>query len=59
MVEGLILPLLNLSLFLFALVSPFAMIAFLSLDSSLQGLHSVSVSIGFTRAFRMVMLICT
>ncbi|XP_044926055.1 pecanex-like protein 4 isoform X3 [Mustela putorius furo] len=30
------------------------MIAFLSLDSSLQGLHSVSVSIGFTRAFRMV-----
>ncbi|XP_044087356.1 pecanex-like protein 4 isoform X2 [Neovison vison] len=35
------------------LVSPFAMIAFLSLDSSLQGLHSVSVSIGFTRAFRM------
>ncbi|XP_061038612.1 pecanex-like protein 4 isoform X1 [Eubalaena glacialis] len=36
------------------LVSPFAMIAFLSLDSSLQGLHSVSVSIGFTRAFRMI-----
>uniref|UniRef100_A0A8C0PJV4 Pecanex-like protein n=1 Tax=Canis lupus familiaris TaxID=9615 RepID=A0A8C0PJV4_CANLF len=36
------------------LVSPFAMIAFLSLDSSLQGLHSVSVSIGFTRAFRKV-----
>ncbi|EFB24934.1 hypothetical protein PANDA_000842, partial [Ailuropoda melanoleuca] len=36
------------------LVSPFAMIAFLSLDSSLQGLHSLSVSIGFTRAFRMV-----
>ncbi|XP_065797927.1 pecanex-like protein 4 isoform X3 [Muntiacus reevesi] len=36
------------------LVSPFAMIAFLSLDSSLQSLHSVSVSIGFTRAFRMV-----
>ncbi|XP_070369814.1 pecanex-like protein 4 isoform X5 [Equus asinus] len=36
------------------LVSPFAMIAFLSLDNSLQGLHSVSVSIGFTRAFRMV-----
>ncbi|KAM4853670.1 pecanex-like protein 4 isoform 2-T3 [Thomomys bottae] len=35
-------------------VSPFAMIAFLSLDSSLQGLHSVSISIGFTRAFRMV-----
>lgn len=36
------------------LVSPFAMIAFLSLDTSLQGLHSLSVSIGFTRAFRMV-----
>uniref|UniRef100_A0A4W2D5M0 Pecanex-like protein n=1 Tax=Bos indicus x Bos taurus TaxID=30522 RepID=A0A4W2D5M0_BOBOX len=36
------------------LVSPLAMIAFLSLDSSLQRLHSVSVSIGFTRAFRMV-----
>ncbi|PNJ70605.1 PCNX4 isoform 3 [Pongo abelii] len=39
---------------LLTLVSPFAMIAFLSLDSSLQGLHSVSVCIGFTRAFRMV-----
>ncbi|ELW69017.1 hypothetical protein TREES_T100020359 [Tupaia chinensis] len=38
---------------LLTLVSPFAMLAFLSLDSSLQGLHSVSVSIGFTRAFRM------
>ncbi|XP_036887663.1 pecanex-like protein 4 isoform X1 [Sturnira hondurensis] len=36
------------------LVSPFAMIAFLSLDSALQGPHSASVSIGFTRAFRMV-----
>ncbi|KAF6131995.1 pecanex 4 [Phyllostomus discolor] len=36
------------------LVSPFAMIAFLSLDSALQELHSVSVSLGFTRAFRMV-----
>ncbi|XP_004681876.1 PREDICTED: pecanex-like protein 4 [Condylura cristata] len=36
------------------LVSPFVVIAFLSLDSSLQELHSVSVSIGFTRAFRMV-----
>lgn len=35
-------------------VSPFAMIAFLSLDHSLQNLHSVSVSIGFTRIFRMV-----
>uniref|UniRef100_A0A5F9D7X7 Pecanex-like protein n=1 Tax=Oryctolagus cuniculus TaxID=9986 RepID=A0A5F9D7X7_RABIT len=39
---------------LLTLVSPFAMMAFLSLDSSLQGLHSISVSIGFTRAFRMV-----
>ncbi|XP_058511354.1 pecanex-like protein 4 isoform X2 [Ochotona princeps] len=39
---------------LLTLVSPFAVVAFLSLDSSLQGLHSVSVSIGFTRAFRMV-----
>uniref|UniRef100_A0A8D1RP22 Pecanex-like protein n=3 Tax=Sus scrofa TaxID=9823 RepID=A0A8D1RP22_PIG len=36
------------------IVSPFAMIAFLSMDSALQRLHSVSVSIGFTRAFRMV-----
>ncbi|XP_030805747.1 pecanex-like protein 4 isoform X3 [Camarhynchus parvulus] len=35
-------------------MSPFAMIAFLSLDHSLQNLHSVSVSIGFTRMFRMV-----
>ncbi|XP_076978588.1 pecanex-like protein 4 isoform X2 [Tamandua tetradactyla] len=39
---------------LLTLVSPFALIAFLSLDSSLQGLPSMSVSIGFTRAFRMV-----
>ncbi|NWV92580.1 PCX4 protein, partial [Machaerirhynchus nigripectus] len=39
---------------LLTLVSPFAMIAFLSLDHSLQSLHSVSVSIGFTRIFRMV-----
>ncbi|XP_014726876.1 PREDICTED: pecanex-like protein 4 [Sturnus vulgaris] len=39
---------------LLTLVSPFAMIAFLSLDHSLQNLHSVSVSIGFTRIFRMV-----
>ncbi|XP_005399243.1 PREDICTED: pecanex-like protein 4 isoform X2 [Chinchilla lanigera] len=39
---------------LLTLVSPFALIAFLSLDDSLQRLHSVSVSIGFTRAFRMV-----
>ncbi|EHB16784.1 hypothetical protein GW7_21069 [Heterocephalus glaber] len=42
---------------LLTLVSPFAMIAFLSLDNSLQRLHSVSVSIGFTRAFRMVGII--
>ncbi|NXN20592.1 PCX4 protein, partial [Nycticryphes semicollaris] len=39
---------------LLTLVSPFAMIAFLSLDPSLQNLHSVSVCIGFTRIFRMV-----
>ncbi|NXT70317.1 PCX4 protein, partial [Chaetops frenatus] len=39
---------------LLTLVSPFAMIAFLSLDHSLQNPHSVSVSIGFTRIFRMV-----
>ncbi|NXE65784.1 PCX4 protein, partial [Calcarius ornatus] len=39
---------------LLTLVSPFAMIAFLSLDHSLQNLHSMSVSIGFTRMFRMV-----
>ncbi|NWV77679.1 PCX4 protein, partial [Dasyornis broadbenti] len=39
---------------LLTLVSPFAMIAFLSLDHSLQNLHSMSVSIGFTRIFRMV-----
>ncbi|XP_006864653.1 PREDICTED: pecanex-like protein 4-like [Chrysochloris asiatica] len=39
---------------LLTLVSPFALIAFLSLDSALQRPHSVAVSIGFTRAFRMV-----
>ncbi|XP_075387946.1 pecanex-like protein 4 isoform X2 [Tenrec ecaudatus] len=39
---------------LLTLVSPLAMIAFLSLDSSLQRPPSVAVSIGFTRAFRMV-----
>ncbi|XP_021034644.1 pecanex-like protein 4 [Mus caroli] len=39
---------------LLTLVSPLAMVAFLALDSSLHRLHSVSVSIGFTRAFRMV-----
>ncbi|KFO78741.1 Pecanex-like 4, partial [Cuculus canorus] len=39
---------------LLTVVSPFAMIAFLSLDRALQNLHSVSVCIGFTRIFRMV-----
>ncbi|XP_057639079.1 pecanex-like protein 4 isoform X2 [Chionomys nivalis] len=39
---------------LLTLVSPLAMVAFLALDSSLHGLHSVSVSIGFSRAFRTV-----
>ncbi|KAI3367719.1 hypothetical protein L3Q82_026557 [Scortum barcoo] len=36
------------------LVSPFAMIAFLSMDKSLQLLHKASLSVGFTRAFRVV-----
>ncbi|XP_068195253.1 pecanex-like protein 4 isoform X2 [Antennarius striatus] len=36
------------------LVSPFAMIAFLSMDKSLHLLHRVSLSVGFTRAFRVV-----
>ncbi|XP_072895655.1 pecanex-like protein 4 [Hemitrygon akajei] len=35
-------------------ISPFAMVAFLSVDSSLQYLHTASLCIGFTRAFRMV-----
>ncbi|XP_061824841.2 pecanex-like protein 4 isoform X1 [Nerophis lumbriciformis] len=35
------------------LVSPFALIAFLSMDKSLQQLHGVSLSVGFTRAFRV------
>ncbi|XP_013869308.1 pecanex-like protein 4 [Austrofundulus limnaeus] len=35
-------------------VTPFAMIAFLSMDMSLQSLHRVSISVGFTRAFRVV-----
>ncbi|KAF3701208.1 Pecanex-like protein 4 Hepatitis C virus F protein-binding protein 2 [Channa argus] len=39
------------------LVSPFAMIAFLSMDKSLQLLNKVSVSVGFTRAFRVVGLL--
>lgn len=51
---------LNVHLFLthptlfFFTVSPFAMIAFLSMDKSLQLLHRVSLSVGFTRAFRVV-----
>ncbi|XP_054826723.1 pecanex-like protein 4 [Eublepharis macularius] len=36
------------------LVSPFAMIAFLSLDNSLHHLPSVYISIGFSRSFRMI-----
>ncbi|KAM9842587.1 pecanex-like protein 4 [Aulostomus maculatus] len=36
------------------LVSPFAMIAFLSMDKSLQLLHRVSLCLGATRAFRVV-----
>ncbi|KYO18467.1 pecanex-like protein 4 isoform C [Alligator mississippiensis] len=39
---------------LLTLVSPFVMIAFISLDCSLQNLHSLSVCIGFTRILRMV-----
>ncbi|CAH6840904.1 Pcnx4 [Phodopus roborovskii] len=39
---------------LLTIVSPLAMVGFLALDSSLHRLHSVSVSIGFTRAFRTV-----
>ena len=35
-------------------VSPFAMIAYLSTDKSLQWLHTASLSVGFTRAFRVV-----
>lgn len=38
-------------------VSPFAMIAFLSVDKSLQLLHRVSLSVGFTRAFRLVFML--
>ncbi|KAJ7990765.1 hypothetical protein DPEC_G00290300 [Dallia pectoralis] len=36
------------------LVSPFAMIAFLAMDVSVQQLHTASLSVGFTRAFRVV-----
>lgn len=41
------------SVFYFS-VCPFAMIAFLSMDKSLQLLHTASLSVGFTRAFRVV-----
>ncbi|XP_072424488.1 pecanex-like protein 4 [Chiloscyllium punctatum] len=36
------------------LISPFAMVAFLSVDTSLQDLHTASLCIGFTRAYRIV-----
>ncbi|KAJ8290318.1 hypothetical protein GJAV_G00011360 [Gymnothorax javanicus] len=36
------------------LVSPFAMIGFLAVDNSLQRLHTASLCMGFTRAFRAV-----
>ncbi|CAB1445041.1 unnamed protein product [Pleuronectes platessa] len=36
------------------LVSPFAMVAFLSMDKSLQLLHRASLSVGFARAFRVL-----
>ncbi|XP_042302006.1 pecanex-like protein 4 isoform X2 [Sceloporus undulatus] len=39
---------------LLTLVSPFVMIAFLSLDNSLHHLPSIYISIGFSRSFRMV-----
>ncbi|XP_061652019.1 pecanex-like protein 4 isoform X2 [Phyllopteryx taeniolatus] len=42
---------------LLGLVSPFALIAFLSMDKSLQQLHGVPLSVGFTRAFRMIGLL--
>uniref|UniRef100_A0A8C5N1Z4 Pecanex-like protein n=1 Tax=Leptobrachium leishanense TaxID=445787 RepID=A0A8C5N1Z4_9ANUR len=42
---------------LLTLVSPFAMVAYLSLDASLHTVHSISVCIGFTRAYRMVAFI--
>uniref|UniRef100_A0A9J8D6I5 Pecanex-like protein n=1 Tax=Cyprinus carpio carpio TaxID=630221 RepID=A0A9J8D6I5_CYPCA len=35
-------------------VSPLVMIAFLSVDESLKKVHTASLAIGFTRAFRMV-----
>ncbi|KAL0969048.1 hypothetical protein UPYG_G00222000 [Umbra pygmaea] len=36
------------------LISPFAMIAFLALDGSVEQLHTASLSVGFTRASRVV-----
>ncbi|KAM6462587.1 pecanex-like protein 4 isoform 1-T5 [Liasis olivaceus] len=39
---------------LLTLVSPFAMIAFLSIDNSLHHLSSIYISIGLSRSFRMV-----
>ncbi|CAH2328742.1 pecanex 4 [Pelobates cultripes] len=39
---------------LLTLVSPFTMLAYLSLDTSLNTVNSVSVCIGFTRAYRMI-----
>ncbi|XP_062974253.1 pecanex-like protein 4 isoform X2 [Elgaria multicarinata webbii] len=42
---------------LLTVVSPFAMIAFLSLDNSLHHLPSIYISIGFSRSFRMVGII--
>lgn len=36
-------------------VSPFTMIAFLSMDESLQMLHKASLAVGFTQAFRVVL----
>ncbi|XP_026525962.1 pecanex-like protein 4 [Notechis scutatus] len=39
---------------LLTLVSPFAMIAFLSIDNSLHHLSSIYISIGLSRSYRMV-----
>ncbi|XP_041131073.1 pecanex-like protein 4 isoform X3 [Polyodon spathula] len=39
------------------LVSPFAMIGFLAMDISLQSLHTATLCVGFTRAFRTVSII--
>ncbi|XP_070606683.1 pecanex-like protein 4 isoform X3 [Erythrolamprus reginae] len=42
---------------LLTLVSPFAMIAFLSIDNSLHHISSIYIAIGFSRSFRMVGII--